>query len=467
MLVSCGGGSDSPPPLAGGGGGGAGGGGGGGTAGCSITERLDFIDQVFSQWYLFPSLLDNSVNRAGVTNTQSYINDRVAPARAQNIDRFFSYITSIEEEEAFANSGATAGFGFRIGYDDDNRRVFVVETFEGTAALGANIDRGSEILAIGTPAANLVTVNSLLATGGRAAVSDALGPGDPGTTRVLRVIDQAGVQRDVSLTKTNFTFDPISDRYGSLILNDGGKQVGYFNLRTFSVDNDEAIADLRSVYSGFRAQGVRELIIDLRYNGGGRINYAAIMADLMGRNRGGQVFSTIEFNDARASENNSTLRFDPDGNSIAPLKIAFITTRGTASASELIINGMDPYVEVALIGSDTFGKPVGQSAFDLSECDARFRPVTLQIANSNGRGDYYNGLADVISDTCRANDDISRQFGDPNEAMIATALDYLAGRSCTAIAGGGIGIQSVGDSGLLAPEPQERSYAQHEVPGLY
>ena len=79
---------------------------------------------------------------------QSFVDALLAPARAQSKDRHFSYITSISEENALINSGQTAGFGFRLGYDTSANRVFVIESFEGAPALGMNIDRGDELIAI-------------------------------------------------------------------------------------------------------------------------------------------------------------------------------------------------------------------------------------------------------------------------------------------------------------------------------
>ena len=461
MVSGCGGGgSPTPSPVAT-----APTGGGGGGDQCSLASRKDTALSLFREWYLFPNLLDTSVNQASFATLQDYIDALVAPARAQSKDRFFSYVTSIEEEEAFSNSGATAGFGFRLSYDTTNRRVFIVETFEGTAALGANVDRGSEILGIGRTASSIVSVNSLFATGGARAVSDALGPSDPGTTRVLRIRDQAGVERDVSLSKTDFSFDPISDRYGAQVINDGAKQVGYINLRTFSVA--DASNQLAAAFGDFRTQGITEFVIDLRYNGGGRLDVAYAMADLLGRGNDGDLFSTVAFR-ASKSENNSQHFFNVRPQSVDPTKIAFIGTGSTASASELIMVGMIPYVpDSALIGQNTFGKPVGQSAFDVAECDDRYRPVTIQLENANGNGEYFFGLADVMPATCRAQDDITFQLGDPNEAMVATALDYLAGRSCTPIAGGAAGTASVLDESLGAPPLDERTAAQHEVPGLF
>ena len=191
------------------------------TAACSLQNRQQFAFDVLDEWYLFPDLLATGVNPAGYNSVQAYIDALVAPARAQNRDRFFSYVTSIAEENAFFNQGASAGFGVRLAYDLDARRVFVAETFDNTPALGANIERGTELLGIGTTSGNIQTVNSLIATGGAQAVIDALGPSDPGVARVLRIIDASGIQREVSVTKADYALDPVP-RYGAQIITDGG-----------------------------------------------------------------------------------------------------------------------------------------------------------------------------------------------------------------------------------------------------
>ncbi|MDE1467691.1 S41 family peptidase [Aurantiacibacter sp. D1-12] len=464
MLVSCGGGGGggTPTPT-------AGTGGGGNTADCSIGGRLTFTESVFNEWYLFPNLLDTSLNRNSFNNVQDYIDALVAPARAQNRDRFFSFVTSIAEETAFANSGSTAGFGIRLTYDTVNRRVFVIESYDRSPAVNANIERGTEIVGVGTTSGNIQSTDSLLASGGPQAFIDALGPSNPGVTRVLDIIDSNGTRRQVSVTKADYDLDPVP-RYGAQIINDGGKQVGYIRLTNFI---NPAIADLQAAFADFRAAGVTEVVIDLRYNGGGRINVLEEFADLLGRGNEGNVFETIAFR-ASKSENNSTYRFQTDNRAIAPTRIAFITTGGSASASEALINGMVPYLgtNMAMVGTNTFGKPVGQSAFDLAACDDRLRVVTLQLENADGNGAYFNGLADTVPVTCRASDDIFNNFGDPNETMLAQALDFLDGQSCTAIADSGPGPRTNAIEApqeppeLLTPE-RPRTFIEYEMPGLY
>lgn len=103
------------------------GGTGGTTNTCSLSARQDWVRAVLEEWYLFPELLDTSVNKASYSTIDDYIDALVAPARAQGKDRYFTYITSIEEENALINGTSNAGFGVRLSYDTANNRVLVVD----------------------------------------------------------------------------------------------------------------------------------------------------------------------------------------------------------------------------------------------------------------------------------------------------------------------------------------------------
>ena len=458
MVAACGGGGGgSAPPM-------AGGGGGGGTptptGTCSLSSRQAWALQQLQEWYLFPTLLDTSVNAASHSTVQSYIDALVAPARAQNKDRFFTYLTSIAEENAFYQQGSTAGFGIRLSYDTSANRVFVVEAFEGAPALAAGLDRGTELLQI-----NGQTVSSLMASGGPQAVVDALGPSDVGTSRTFVIRQPSGVQTTVTIAKANYSLDPVSDRYGAQILTDGARRVGYINLRTFI---DASDPNLRAAFANFKAQGVTELIIDLRYNGGGLVSIAQLFGDLMNNGRAGQVAGYVTFRDSKASEN-ETFTITAQTQAITATKVAFIGTGSTASASELVINGMQPFLgtNMALVGANTYGKPVGQIALDQAACDDRLRAIAFKIENANHQGEYFNGLATTVPNTCRASDDITHQLGDPNETMVKVALDFLAGRGCTPISGSGLTPQAVSERGVLSDETPAASTIRRELPGAY
>jgi hypothetical protein len=469
MLASCGGGGDSSL-------------GGGGpvtvtptpsptpTPTCALASRQSFAKAVIDEWYLFPGDVATGVNPASYSNVQSYIDALVAPARALNKDRFFTYITSIAEENAFFSSGSSAGFGIRLVYDATNQRLLIAEAYESAPAFAAGIDRGTAIVAIGTTSANLRTIADIVASEGTAGITNALGPNDPGVTRVLRITDSAGT-RDVMVAKADYALDPVSDRYGAKIINEGGRNYGYLNLRTFisSADNQ-----LRAAFADFRAQGVTDIVIDFRYNGGGLVSTANLMGDLMGTGRSGQIFSQTMFRASKSAENDEH-RFDPGSQSIAPTRIAFIGTGSTASASELVINSMLPYLgaDMTLVGSNTFGKPVGQIGLDRAECDDRMRVVAFATGNSAGQSDYYDGLAPKIANSCAAADDLGFPLGDPREVSVRTAIDFLAGNACpTRIAEASVGAAARSSGARISAEPEmlvpdRPSAAQRELPGLF
>lgn len=427
---------------------------------CSLRDRQDWVLGELRQWYLFPDLLNLSVNPAAYSNIDDYVDALVAPARAQSRDRYFTYVTSIAEENAYFSSGSSAGFGVRLNYDATNRRVFVLEAFEDAPALGAGIDRGTEILAIGTSPTTMRSVTSLFAAGGSAAVADALGASTAGLARTL-TIRANGVEREVTLSKSDYTLTPVSSRYGHKIINDNGRRVGYINLRTFIGTADQG---LRTAFEAMRTQGISELIIDFRYNGGGLVSVAETMADLLNANRASQIWSYTTFRPEKSSENESySLRAQPQA--VPVTRVAFIGTGASASASEIVINGQLPFLgaSVALIGSNTFGKPVGQIGLDRSVCDDRLRVVAFRVENAARQGDFYTGLASKMASTCQAADDISRPLGDPAEASVRAGLDFLAGRACTPISGQS--ALSVANRGLL--RPTKPSAAQYQLEGLF
>lgn len=454
-LIACGSDGGGAPPTSGGG--------GGGTptpSQCSLADRQAWVLEQMETYYLFPDLLDTSVNANNYSTVQSYIDALVAPARAQGRDRGFTYITSIQEENELINSGSSAGFGIRLGYDTVNGRVFVLEAFENAPAFPQGFDRGTEILSVdGTPTA------TILANGGPSNFSAALGPSDPGVTRNFDIRQQNGTQSSVSVTKADYQLDPISDRYGVQVIDNGGTQVGYINLRTFIVES--AGPQLRAAVDGFRQQGITQVILDVRYNGGGLVSVGELLGDLLGRDKAGQVFSQTVFRDS-LSNNNTTDRFTAQPEAISATKLALIGTSATASASELVGNAFIPYLgtNTALVGSNTFGKPVGQIARDRAACDDRLRVVAFRTINAAGRGDYYTGLASVYPQTCAAADDFQNALGSTSEASTSQSLAFLRGTSCTAISASGT-QRSLGGTRVQTLESSSPTAAQYQIPGLF
>lgn len=439
------------------------------SATCTLRSRQDWAFAQLNEWYLFYDTLPASLDPSPYSTVDDYIDALTATARAQNKDRYFTYLTSISAEDAYYSSGSSAGFGFRLALDTSNR-LYVIESFENTSALSAGVDRGAQILAIGTDSAHLQDVSTLYASGGVDALNAALGDSTAGTSRAFRISDASGT-RVVTITKTNYDLSPVSTRYGAKIINDAGHKVGYVNLRTFISTADD---QLRNAFAMFKAAGVTEVIVDLRYNGGGLVSTAELFGNLLGGARtAADVFTYTSFRPSKSAYN-SVENFAVQSQSIAPTRIAFIGMHGTASASELVINGMFPYLGThsALVGTNTYGKPVGQIAVDRTECDDRLRIVSFAKENANHQGAYYNGLASGAPVTCQSYDDIGYPLGDANESSVRAALNFIEGKSCSPITsssganGAALAAGKLsGDNRMLSP--RRPSTEQIEVPGLY
>ncbi len=430
---------------------------------CSLPDRQSWALAQLKEWYLFPDTLPAALDGTPYTTLGDYVDALTATARAQRKDRYFTYVTSIATENAYYASGSSAGYGIRLALDTSNR-LFIAEAFEGAPALAAGIDRGAQILAIGTTTADEQTVAAIVAASGSAGITTALGPDTVGTTRVLRIQDASGT-RDVTVSKANYDLAPVSTRYGAQVITDAGRKVGYINLRTFITP---AEGTLRTAFASFKSAGVSDVIIDLRYNGGGLLSTAQVLANLLGGNR--STTDVIDYQTFRPEKfaNNVTANFAPEASSVAPAHIAFIGAGGTASASELVINAFTPYLHKssALIGTNTYGKPVGQIAIDRTQCDDRFRIIAFALENANHQGTYYNGLAGYTEASCQAGDDIGYPLGDPREASTRAALDFVEGKTCTAIPTGQTTQSLAMKRELLTPE-RPTTTAQREVPGLF
>lgn len=462
-LAGCGGGGGGSEIVSGSGSGTAS---GSTTAGCSLRDRQNWVLAQMNEWYLFPDTLPTSLDPSRYTNVSDYIDALTATARSQRKDRYFTHITSIKAEDAYYNSGSDAGFGFRLTADASQTRLMVAESFESGVALAAGIDRGTEIQGIGTTTADIRSVQDIVRADPNNGLENALGPDTAGTTRVLRVADTSGAVRTVTLTKASYTIQPVSPNYGAQVIVDNGQRYGYINLRTFISTADP---QLRAAFATFKQQGITQVIVDLRYNGGGAVNIADLFNNLLGGARQTtDVLGYVTLRPSKASQN-ETDYFAPQPESIAPTRIAFIGTGGTASASELVINRSLPYMGAnsGLIGANTYGKPVGQIGLDRAECDDRLRVIAFATQNADRQGDYYDGLASKMRSTCQAGDDLTRRMGDPQETSTRAALNFLQGRSCTPITASTFSAQSVGDGPRKLVQPSNPSPAQRDVPGLF
>jgi hypothetical protein len=202
-----------------------------------------------------------------------------------------------------------------------------------------------------------------------------------------------------------------------------GRKVGYLFFRNFVQPSKAALTE---AFAALKTAGATELVLDLRYNGGGLVEVAVDLASLIGGTRtSGQVMLNYVHNDRIGPILNKSTRFANPEQALNLQRLVVITTRGSASASELVINSLRPYIPVTIIGDTTYGKPVGQ--YGLRFCDKVLYPVAFSIKNANLEGDFFDGLAV----DCAAGDDYTHQLGDPAEASFAEALTFVRTGACS------------------------------------
>jgi C-terminal processing protease CtpA/Prc len=404
---------------------------GNGSSDCTQARLKDAVLQTTREWYLFPETLPASIDPTPYATVGEFLDALTASARAQGRDRYFSATTSIATETQLLQ-GQSAGFGFTLLEHANPAGVVVAQVFESSAAADAGFARGDELLAIGTSAADLQPIEQVLASS--AGLNGAIGPATSGISRVLRWRNLAGTISERTVTKRDFNLNAVPASGVRLLTLPDGTTVGHLTFRSFVSDavasgQPADLAALRAAFAQFAALGVRNVIIDLRYNGGGLVSIAELVLNLLAGDRADQIAYSTRFNSSKTAQQ-ETRRLARQPQTVGTLRIAFVVSDRTASASELVINSMAPYARTAIIGSRTYGKPVGQSAFDVAACDFRLRLVTFKSVNRDEDGDYFQGIpyagfTRAGGVACASTDDLAHVPGDPLERMTADALAWL------------------------------------------
>ena len=371
---------------------------------CGTLSQNMFVRDVLDEYYLWYRELPR-LNPANFANPEAYLE----AARYRPLDSSFSYITSREANEAFYGESQFVGFGFST--ETTSTELRVLQVFPDSPASEAGLTRGDRIIEI-----NGTSVMDLIRTG---LIGGAFGTSEPGVTSNVVLQTLSGEQRRATMTKRVVTIPTVSLTRTFRV---DGRTVGYLLFRNFVNPSYDALDE---AFAALRTAGVNELVIDLRYNGGGLVDVAVHLASLVGGSATqGRIFATFQHNDKNSSLNED-LRFEtaPEQSLNLP-RLFVITTRSSASASELLINSLRPHLPVVVIGDATYGKPVGQYGFTF--CDKVLAPVAFKLVNSEGQGDFFGG----IEPDCRAADDIDHQLGSAEEESLAEALAFVRTGTC-------------------------------------
>ncbi|NNF60963.1 MAG: hypothetical protein HKO55_10410 [Gammaproteobacteria bacterium] len=391
-------------------GGGNGGGGGGAPINavlpddCSVIAQNRFVSDVMKDIYYWVDEMPE-LDPDLFASPQELLNALLF----SELDRF-SVIADAAAEDAFFSNSQFIGIGMGILLTGGDT-LQVTQTFSDGPARAAGIDRGFSILEI-----NGQTIAEAVAGDG---VSAAFGPDREGAQVNLRYTDLAGTEMQATLFKAIVTIDTVS---AQAVFDVDGRTTGYLKFRNFVEPSFDALA---STFADLQQQGVTELVLDLRYNSGGLISVANYLAGLLGGQvTAGEVF-TRRVHNMQNADRNLTTNFVDEADALDLNRVVIITSGSTASASELIINGLDPFIDVWLVGDDTVGKPVGSYGF--SFCDKVLRPISFANENAVGNTDFFAGFAV----DCPAADELERALGDPLEASLAEALYVIDNNACS------------------------------------
>ena len=417
----------------------------GGPVSCTNAGQKDFVLAAMRDWYLWNDRLPGNVDVGSFATPEAllaYLTTFSPDDGSGNPIDVFSGINSAQGEAQFYGEGKYEGFGFSWRLVAAGN-VQLSRVFTDSPAFAAGLERGQQILALDGR-----TIAQIDAAEG---VSAALDAATIEFTR--RRVD--GSEFTTTITQDIVTIDPVPQ--SRLIPTAGGPPIGYLELATFISTAD---AKLDIVFADFRANGVTDVIIDLRYNGGGLVSTAELLGDFLGGDVAENlVFSETLFNADRAADWNDIEFFERVANSMSLSRLVVIATQGTASASELVTNSMEPHVEVAIVGDRTFGKPVGQVGFEF--CEKILRPTAFKTVNADGFGDYFGGLpAD-----CAAADDLAVAVGADDDPNVVAALSYLETGGCPVAAQSGFKAAPLFSKGVR--QPDRRGPPWREFAGAY
>ncbi|MTV40412.1 S41 family peptidase [Duganella radicis] len=398
----------------------------------TLNEEMRWLRSFFDTTYLWYREIPANLNMADYSTAIDYfmqLKTSAVTASGRPKDRFhFTYPTATWE--ALNSSGVALGYGLTWLRNNDAAlsRILTVGMVEpGSPAALAGMQRGDSLLSADgvsvtdTSSASVATVNAALA------------PKAAGESHVLSW-RRNGTEMQVTLTARNLTIPPV--RMAKVLDTDDGK-VGYLH---FNEHNAVAEGQLVNAIQSFKDAGVKDLVLDMRYNGGGLLTIASELAYMIAGPQAtvGRIFEKPIYNDKTTPQpaimfQAAALGYRSDntikaGTSLPYLnlkRVTVLTSAGTCSASESVINslrGVD--VQVNLIGGETCGKPYAFTP--ASNCGTTYFAIQLQGVNDKGFGDY----ADGFTPTCRVSDDLAHAQGDPAEGMLAAALSYRGTGVC-------------------------------------
>ena len=393
-------------------------------AGRTQTDR--WIDDTMRVWYYWKQDIPH-------TNDLNYFSppfEFFASVLSEQDGKDGQPFSTIDSLDAPATRGVPStdygyGFQYTTNHVEDNDTALYARLLyvsPDSPAGEAGLERGDWILEMdGEP----ITENNYSRLNGGEGITLTVGYYDAAQDTIL-----AYAEPQTLAPARTFYDNPV--HYRNVYVS-GSKRVGYLVYNHFTggltENGTEYDDDLREAFSYFATEQVNEFVLDLRYNNGGQLSCASLLCAMLAPSSAlGQTLAYLEFNESIGEQE---MVFDESliqgGANLNLSRLYVLTSTETASASEMLINCLKPYMEVVLVGGTTVGKNVASRAFVNEELMLEMRPIVCKLYNADRESEYAEGFtADVSVDE---NGDMARflPFGNPDELMLYTALNLING----------------------------------------
>jgi len=391
---------------------------------CSPADQKDWLGSFMNDWYFWYRLSPRPNPTAFASASDYYAallytgTDPAFPA-----DRW-SRSESTASFNRFFGDGATMGYGVAVnGFEvRAGQPLFVRYVEPASDAAVKGVQRGDEVVsANGRTAAELILADDY-------SVLNAAQAGERLTLQLRR----NGAVRTVVVEARVFNLTPVQG--ARVVLSPNGRRMGYLMVKDMV---SQAGSGLDSAFALFRNENVQELVVDLRYNGGGLVSIGALVASYIAGTRGfngstARTYAALLYNDKRAAGSNQTFRFESRSNALGVARVYILAGPRTASASEQVINGLRGVdVQVVTVGDTTFGKPVG--SLPSGYCGTTYSAVNFESTNARNEGRYFDGF----DASCPVAEDFTRDTGAIDDPLLVTAAHHADNGACPAVVAGG------------------------------
>ncbi len=405
-------------------GGGDGGSAGGQTSepGCSVREQQDWLAGYMDEWYFWYRLSPRPdaatyADVAGYFDALLYTGgDPSFPA-----DRWSGRESTASFTRFYAD-GENLGYGVSVAglevVGQAAQPLYVRGVDPGSPAAAAGLRRGDRVLSLnGRSAADIIGADDF----------SALTASETGQVLNLRV-ERGQAVLELRLVAAVYAITPVTD--SQVYTSPAGRRVGYLAVKNMI---SQAVAPIDQAFASFKAQQVQDLVLDLRYNGGGLVSVGGTLASRVASlSSAGNTYATLLYNDRRGPINNQTFRFENPANSLSLSRVFVLTGPRTCSASEQVINGLRGVgVQVLSIGDTTCGKPVG--FLPAERCGQTYSVVNFESVNARNEGRYWDGF----DASCPVSENWQVAQGAAADPLLAAASQLADGDSCPASAQGG------------------------------